>query len=137
MYAGSIDNIRANRPSNPQVSPMGFTMVFWSLVSDLVNEAVAHPYQCEELFWLCKHLFSKLVETNPDLLEPQELMIRWGTLLLSQPNKHVSQSYARPVCGQIFISSRILVILKAWTLLFMVSLTWPTLRQRLRDQPIA
>jgi hypothetical protein len=86
-------------PSLARVSTTDFVIAFWPIVGALIPEAVHHPQQCEETFSLCNTLFKKLAEISLDFLSLEDLVERWGTLLLSHACREASYSAPAESCN--------------------------------------
>lgn len=87
-----LDGSHANqlsRPGHPRVPLANRSITFWSLVSDLVNDAVQYESQGEDVLWLCKNLFTQIIEMDTGILDPWNLLNQWGDLLLSKHNQEV------------------------------------------------
>lgn len=71
----------ADRPG--MVAANDFSLFFWPLVSELIEDAMEHAPGTSELFDTCSSILTQLLETKSEALQPQELFSFLSTRLLA------------------------------------------------------
>lgn len=65
------------------VTANDFSLFFWPLVSQLIEDAMAHPPGTSELFDTCSSILTQVLETKSEALQPEELFSFLSTRLLA------------------------------------------------------
>lgn len=84
--------IVATPPMTPGATVGDFREFFWPLVSSLIKPAMRQPCRSDELFNLALSMLPLLLESGASILDVQQLLADWSTLLLSYTTFEVSRT---------------------------------------------